>query len=110
MIERILVGGRPRVNFISGSPNQPFQLEGRFVANDLEPLYGLSHGELALPAHASALPEDSLYVQVPQQREVMVSSLSDPFHVAPCVPFNRFFSLPCGELNPRPFLDISHHV
>ena len=95
MIERILVGGRPRVNFISGSPNKPFQLEGRFVANDLEPLYGLSHGELALPDNAAALPEDSLYVKVPRQREVMISFLSDPLHAAPRALCSCFFSLPC---------------
>ena len=88
MLERILVGGRPRVHFMSGSP-------GRFVANDLEPLYSVTDGELALPDHAAALPEDSLYVKVPRQREVMISFLSDPLHAAPRALCSCFFSLPC---------------
>ena len=65
------------------------------MANDLEPLYSVTDGELALPDHAAALPEDSLYVKVPRQREVMVSFLSGPLHVAPRALCSCFFSLPC---------------
>ena len=91
MFERILVGEGGAPGYIS-FPDLP---RGRFVANDLEPLYSVTDGELALPDHAAALPEDSLYVKVPRQREVMVSSLSDPLHVAPRALCSCFFSLPC---------------
>ena len=49
------------------------------MANDLEPLYSVTDGELALPDHAAALPEDSLYVKVPRQREVMVFFYRAPY-------------------------------
>ena len=90
MFERILVGEGGARGYIS-FPDLP---RGRFVANDLEPLYSVTDGELALPDHAAALPGDSLYVKVPRQREVMVFSIG-PLHVAPRALCSCFFSLPC---------------